>query len=80
MVRNKKTKTLVILTMTPSRVGTVAKKDTQIEYRTRIRENKPMTWRNKKAKSNFHSKKDPWTPAPSFASLPKSNEKSDAES
>jgi hypothetical protein len=28
MVRNRKTKTLVILTMTPSRVGTVAKKDT----------------------------------------------------
>ncbi len=30
---------------------------TQIECRTRIRENKPMTWRNKEVKSKFHSRK-----------------------
>ena len=30
---------------------------TQVECRTRIRENKPMTWRNKEVKSKFHSRK-----------------------
>ena len=30
---------------------------TQIECRTRIRENKPMMWRNKEVKSKFHSRK-----------------------
>jgi hypothetical protein len=30
---------------------------TQIECRTRIRQNKPMTWKNKEIKSKFHAKK-----------------------
>ncbi len=30
---------------------------TQIECRTRIRQNKPLTWKNKEVKSKFHSKK-----------------------
>ena len=30
---------------------------TQIECRTRIRENKPMTWKNREVKSKFHSRK-----------------------
>jgi hypothetical protein len=30
---------------------------TQIKCQTRIRQNKPMTWKNKEVKSKFHSKK-----------------------
>ena len=30
---------------------------TQIDCRTRIRQNKPLTWKNKEVKSKFHSKK-----------------------
>ena len=30
---------------------------TQIECRTRIRQNKPLTWKNKEVKSKFHAKK-----------------------
>ena len=44
--------------MMQSRAGFVTRKKghTQIDCRSRIRQNKPLTWKNKEIKSNFNAK------------------------